>query len=501
MKLHSLSKSRYLSGYQCLKKLYLSKHRPDLMPEISQSQQALFDQGHSVGELAQGVFPGGMDATPDSYYDFGPSVVKSRQWIDDEMPVVYEAAFVHDQVLAALDILVRKDGEIHAIEVKSSTGVKDYHIIDGSLQYWVMSNSGCRPDKFFLMHINNEYVRKGKLEPEQLFHLEDITEEVLERQEEVPIRLEQMKQSLNASEVPEVGIGPHCGNPFPCDFHAHCWQHVPDDSVFTLNRLRSERAWHYYEQGVHAIDDLPEEDPFTNKQRMQIDGVKNGYSHINKPMLADWLEEFEYPLYFLDFETINPGIPLYDGTRPYQQIPVQYSLHIIDEPGAEARHLEFLPSFEEDPRKEMAGRLLKDLGSRGHIIAYNMSFEKRCISLLADTYPEYSDQLHTLNKRLIDLMIPFQKGWYYTPEMKGSYSIKYVLPALVKNENLSYSALSISNGGDASTYLQALAEGKLKPENLERVRKDLLEYCKLDTLAMVEIWHVLKDNCREKNCD
>ena len=448
-----------------------------------------------MGELAQQVFEGGKDATPQSYYDFKASVDHTRQWIEAGEKVIYEAAFVHDQVLAALDILVRRNGEIHAIEVKSSTSVRNYHLTDASLQYCVMSNAGCVPDRFFLMHINNQYVREGELEPEKLFHLEDITTQVLEKQEEIPVRLAAMKASLNAPEPPAVDIGSHCANPFPCDFRGHCWEHVPADSVFTLYRLQAERKWEYYDQNIYAIKDLPEGDKFTTKQLLQIRGVKEGAEHINKKRISRWLSQFHYPLYFFDFETINPGIPLYNNSRPYQQMPVQYSLHIVHTPGAEPRHVEYLAGFEGDPREKIINRMISDLGEQGDIIAYSIGFEKGKIKALAMEFPQYASQLEALRKRFVDLAKPFQRGWYYTPEMKGRYSIKYVFPALIKNEKLSYSALAISNGGDASTYLQALAEGRVKPENIKQVRKDLLEYCKLDTLAMVEIWKHLNKCC------
>lgn len=442
--------------------------------------------------MAQQRFPGGKDATPESYYDFGPSIKKTKEWLTNGEPVIYEAAFLYDRVLAALDILIHQNGEVWAVEVKSSTSVKDYHLTDGSLQYWAMSNSGCCPDRFFLMHINNQYVKKGELDVQELFTLTDITEEVVARKEEVPLRVAEMMESLASPDVPETDIGPHCDTPFACDFRSHCWRHIPGDSVFTLNRLRGERAWRYYSEGIYAVADLPEEDHFTTKQRLQIDGVKQGTTHIEKTRIGEWLDKLHYPLYFLDFETINPGIPIYAGSRPYEQIPVQYSLHIVDHPGATPRHQEFLASFEQDPRKEMAEALFEALGNTGHIIAYNMSFEKRCINTLAAFNPALAKGLSSLNSRFIDLMTPFQKGWYYTPEMKGSYSIKYVLPALIKNDRLSYSALSISNGGDASTYLQALAESRVKSKDLKQVRTDLLAYCKLDTLAMVKIWKKLE---------
>lgn len=491
--MHSISKSRYLSGHQCLKKLYLEKHRTDLRPATSLSLQARFDQGHSVGELAQQLFAGGKDASPESYYDFGPSLESTARWIRNAEPVIYEAAFLWDRTLAALDILVRRHGETHAIEVKSSTGVKGYHLTDASLQYWVMSHAGYAPDRFFLMHLNNKYVRNGELKVEELFTLADITDQVLALQPEVPQYLQRMNEALLLGEEPEVEIGPHCSSPFACDFAGHCWQHVPQNSVFDLSRLRGDRAWGYYKQGIIQMADLPEEDRFSAKQRLQINGVKNGDTHIDTEKISEWLGQLQYPLYFFDFETINPGIPIYSQTRPYQPLPVQYSLHIVRQPGAEAEHLEFLPDFSQDPRPQLIEHMLKDLGTEGSIVAYNTGFEKGKITALAADFPGLAHPLLALNARFADLMAPFQKGWYYSPAMRGSYSIKYVLPALCQDAGLSYAGLHIANGGDASVYLAALAENRVKPEEVAQVRKDLLAYCRLDTLAMVEIWKKLKN--------
>ncbi|MDZ7848136.1 MAG: DUF2779 domain-containing protein [Owenweeksia sp.] len=346
MPIHTISKSRYLSGYQCLKKLYLEKYHPDLKPEVSLAQQAIFEQGHSVGYYARMLFPDGKDATPRSYYNFEPSIEKTSRWIADGEPVIYEAAFVNDSVLAALDILLTQNGERYAVEVKSSVKVKDYHIIDGSLQYWVMDQCGYPPDRFFIMHLNNQYIRDGGLNVAQLFTLTDITQQVLDLQQEVPERIAGMKATLAAREMPAIDIGPHCSSPFACDFMHHCWQHVPRNSMFEISRIGA-KAWKYYERGILSINDLSEKDEanFTEKQLLQVHGVKHHQEVINRDRIRKWLDDLVYPLYFFDFETINPGIPVYNNSRPYQQLPVQYSLHIVKAEGSKPQHQEFFGRF------------------------------------------------------------------------------------------------------------------------------------------------------------
>lgn len=392
--------------------------------------------------------------------------------------------------MAALDILIHKNGERIALEVKSSTGVKEYHLNDAALQFWVMEQVGFKPDRFFIMHINNQYVREGKIKVRKLFRWEDVTEEVLARQKDIAVQVQELKEVLQATEVPQVDIGAHCSEPFACEFAAHCWQHIPENSIFEVSGL-GKKAWNYYEQGILAIQDLPEEESFSTLQQLQIAGIKKGQRVVEKKEIQKFLGDWQFPLYFFDFETINPALPTYDGCRPYEQLGVQYSLHVLTKEGS-LTHSEFLAQAGEDPRKAIVEKILQEFGNSGSIVAYNMSFEKRVIQSLANTFPEYQTQLEALLDRFVDLMIPFQKGWYYLPEMQGSYSIKAVLPALFPNDKtLDYTELSIGNGSNASAYLQAMLENRINKEELTVLRKELLAYCKLDTLAMVKILELL----------
>ncbi len=486
-----LSKSTYVRGHQCLKSLWLHKKKPELKDDISAQQEALFAQGTSVGELSQQLFPGGKDATPEDYYHWKPSFEKTKQWIEEGQEVIYEAAFNYGNVMAALDILVKRDGEWHAIEVKSSTSVKDYHRIDGSLQYWVMSLAGIKPDKFFLMHIKNQYVREGELDIEQLFTLEDITADVLARQHEVQPYLTDCFDVLKQKAEPQVPIGDQCSDPFPCDFISHCWKHVPDYSVFNITRIGG-KSWDLYHKGIYEINKVPDDYPLSEKQRHQVEGVKTGKEVFLKDEIETFLNEWEFPLYFFDFETIGPAVPLYDDTRPYSQYPFQYSLHVLQASG-EVEHFEYLGDGKTDPRPGLINQMLRDLGTKGSIVTYNMGFEKGKITAMAENFPEYKDSLLDINERVVDLIIPFRKHWLYTPKMKGSASIKYVLPALVPN--LSYNDLEIKEGGTASATFQAMCEGTFTGD-IEETRRQLLDYCKLDTWAMVEIYWYVKNRLK-----
>ena len=252
---HKISKSRFVSGMQCEKKLYFDLFRGDLKPTISDQQKALFETGNQVGLLAQDAFPEGKDASPESYYDFSKSIERTSAWINEGVATIYEAAFFHDEVLAALDILHHKDNERWAIEVKSSTALKDYHILDASLQYWVMTQSGFKPDKFYLMHINSSYVKNGDIEVEQLFTLVDITQEVIANQEMVENKLSRFKL-LSKETEPIIAIGKHCSSPFDCDYKGHCWQHITKNSIFELVNARG-KDWDLYNNGILELINIP----------------------------------------------------------------------------------------------------------------------------------------------------------------------------------------------------------------------------------------------------
>jgi len=482
---HLLSKSTFLSGLQCEKRLYLQKHRRDLLPDISTSQQFIFSQGTQVGELAQQLFPGGKDATPESYFDFRPSIAQTKKWIDDGVEVIYEAAFQFDQVLVAVDLLVKDGGGWKAYEVKSSTEVKDVHRDDAAIQYHVITQSGIALKDISIVHINNTYARNGEISIHELFHIESVLQDVLASQAWIPQKIDDLKTVVQNRIEPQVPIGPHCSDPYECDLKAYCWSHVPEYSVFNIKNLRSKIKWKLYDQGIMQLEAIPDAFPLGANQRMQVESEKSAEIIIQKEAIENFLHQLNYPLYFLDFETFSTAVPIMNGTRPYQQIVFQYSLHIQEAPGAELVHSEHLADASQSNfLPDLIQQMIQDCGASGDIIVYNQGFESGKIRDLIEMYPSVQLQLEGMLSRIVDLMVPFQKRWYYTPEMKGSYSIKYVLPALVPE--LSYKDLEVQEGGAASSLFSMMVAG-LFEGNTEKTREDLLEYCKLDTLAMVRI--------------
>ena len=488
MATHVLSKSTYMRGVQCPKALYLFKNRRDLMPPIDSARQGVFDTGTSVGVLARQLFPGGLDLQPQSSFDYSGSIEATRAAIESRAPVIYEAAFLFEDVLAALDILVLTSEGWKAYEVKSSGSVKDYHVRDAALQAHVIEGAGVLLADISIIHLNTSYVRDGELDLTRLFQIASIREEVSIERAQVGGRIADFKAMLATEQEPAVDIGPHCDEPFACDFMAHCWADEPaEGSILTLTRARG-REWELRRRGVRRLVDVPEGEPLSLVQRRQVEGWRTGRVEVDRGELQRWLKDLRYPLYHFDFETFQAAVPPSIGTRPYQQIPFQYSAHAQVSPGVTPEHRYFLGEGGADPRESLTQRLIQDLGPEGDILAYHASFERDRIKELARDLPHHAAALLRILDRIKDLETPFLKGWFYAPAMNGRTSIKQVLPALVPE--LSYRDLSIQEGDTASRLYWQMSSGQYTGD-VEKLRADLLAYCERDTMAMVRILSVL----------
>lgn len=484
----TLSKSQYIRGLQCHKSLWLYKHNPELRDAPDSQTESNFNTGYDVGELAKELFPNGVEIEFDSN-DFNGMIEKTKELIANGMEVIYEATFKEDGIFAMADILVKNGDAWDIYEVKASTYTKEYHINDTSIQWYALSKA-INLNRAFVVHINNQYVRDGELNIKELFAIDDITEIVLQKQETIEPQLKQMEDMLKA-DMPLIDIGKHCSDPYGCDFSSHCWQHLPKgNSVFDISYAMGKQ-WTLYHQGIHSIDDVPDDFNLGKNAKLQIKHYKSQEIKIDKPKIKEFLDKIEYPINFFDFETFQNAIPRFDNQRPYAQMPFQYSLHILHVDGT-LEHKEFLGDENSDPRCVLSEQMLKDITPTGSIIAFNQSFEITQIKNLAEICVDFSDALLALNERFIDLAYPFQYKHYYHPNFNGKYSIKVVLPTLfVDDDELDYKKLgSIQNGGDAMDTFAKLH--LLKDKNqLAEIKKDLLAYCRLDTLAMVRIWEKL----------
>ena len=475
-----LSKSLYMRGLQCHKSLYLERHQPELRAAPSPELETLWKSGHEVGDFAHMLFPGGV-VVPFDRLTKDEQLAKTREEIDRGTKAIYEATFSFNDVLVKADIIVRNRGCWDLYEVKSSTSVKEHYWDDVAVQHYVLSGCGLSINKAYLGHINNGYVRQGDIVPEDLFVLQDITGIVKEKQASILDTLAEMRAMLRGK-MPMIDIGPHCRDPYDCDFMNFCWQHVPEDSIFSL-RGRGIDQWELYRQGVIKLEDVPL-DSLNLMQRMQVEYYLDKKSHADPAKIRKFLKKVWYPVCFLDFETFGSGIPLFDGTRPYQQVPFQYSLHRIDAEGGELRHFEYLAQPGVDPRKEIAEKLVGEIPEGACVIAYNMDFEKQVLRELGDFLRDLRKRLNAVAEGMIDLMEPLKRRDIYHWRMNGSYSLKSVLPVLVPG--MTYEGLEISDGAMASEAYFAM-ETIADPAELSRLRKALLEYCNQDTLGLVRL--------------
>jgi hypothetical protein len=475
-------------GLQCSKLLWFRYNARDQIPAPDESTQAVFDQGTEVGKLAQQLFPGGAVVAPGI---INPSevVAETQEAIPRRRPL-YEAAFTFHGGYARTDILVPVvGGAWDLIEVKSTTSLKEeVHLPDIAFQAFVLAGAGIKLRKCFLAHINNEFVRQGPIDPRKFFTLEDVTQQVSGLSREIEEQLEAMQRVIGAKSHPEIQIGPHCDIPYSCPLHDHCWSFLPEASVFTLYR-GGAKCFLLLQQGIQKLADIPADVALTDVQDIQRSTLLAGQPHIDRPALSAFLGQLEYPVSYLDFETIGTAIPLFDAARPYQQIPFQYSLHIVRSPGAAPEHFSHLAVGPADPRPEFMRQLHNDLPDTGSVVTYNASFETSRLKECCELLPKCKPWLRKVTPRVVDLLLPFRGFRYHHPDQNGSNSMKAVLPALTGK---GYESLAIQEGGAASREFLRVTFGDVTDAESHRVRQHLEEYCALDTLGMVQIVDKLK---------
>ncbi|MGI7847749.1 DUF2779 domain-containing protein [Campylobacter jejuni] len=394
-----------------------------------------------------------------------------------------------------IDILQNTKEGLIINEVKSSTSLKNIYTDDCSLQYYVLSNLNYKIKQVNLIYLNNEYIREDFLDINKLFIINDITKEVLLYQEQVKENLKYFEEILNKKEEPNIDIGTHCFNPYECEGYEYCWNKqrnlCENENIFNISRLNTNKKFEFYYKNIIDLKDIKDLSNFNENQQIQIKASLNQEIYINKDNIKKFLDTLNYPIYHLDFETFMQAVPEFKGIKPYMQIPFQYSLHIDHKDKLE--HKEFLSECGVDPRYELAKKLINDIPKDVCVLAYNASFEKGVIRNLAITYPELSEYLLNIEKNIKDLMLPFQNKDYYHYKMQGSYSIKKVLPALIPDMEKAYKDLElIHNGNEAMQSFELMQN--MDQNTQVKYRKALLEYCKLDTLAMVKNFKTFRRN-------
>jgi hypothetical protein len=481
----TLSKSRFCQGLQCLKQLWWRTREPEALELVATpALQVLFDRGHQVGERARGQFPGGL-LVDRPHGQYAEKIADTRAALASGAPAVFEASFSADGVFAAVDVLERRRRGFGLIEVKSTVETRPQHLPDVAIQLHVLRQAGLEVTRAELMHLDRD-CRFPDLS--NLFVRDDLTAQAEAFLPSIPGHLARMKAAL-AGPLPVVEVGPHCDDPYECPFKARCWPEVDDDHVSHLyyaNRVAATlRA-----DGIELIRDIPEGTRLSEIQARQVRAVKSRKVVVEKG-LGGALQALAPPVAYLDFETIAPAIPVWPGCGPYLSVPVQLSCHRLEAPG-QLTHHQHLAEGPGDPRPALAEAVVAACAGARAVVAYNAPFERRCLEHLAEAVPGRRQALLEVAGRLVDLL-PIVRDHVYHPDFGGSFSMKAVAPALVPG--IDYAELEIAEGGTASNVLERLLLGgdAIAAADRAAARAQLLEYCALDTLAMVKIAERLRE--------
>lgn len=494
----TLSKSQYLVGRNCPLALWKSQNRDPFNraagdpPPVAGVPLQARDQGQDVGEIAKRVYPGGVEVK-----GVGGSLQKAAELtialIDAGHDVIFEAVAIRhdDGTRAALDILRRVPGsdEWDMIEVKSGASLKDYYLADLAFQYHVFTGAGYKIRNAYLMHVNSKYVRKGKIDPAQMFVMRDLTEKVIAQQPETAARARSIRKVIMIKQAPEQQIGSHCNNPRPCHHKKDCWKDVPLYSLFNVLTAPQAASVGTRNGGDYDISQLPAEFTLRRHKELEVLAHKSGHMHVDHAQLDQFMRQLEYPLYYLDYEAVMSAIPLYEGTRPYESVPFQFALHIQEQPGGPLVAHHYIHRRRTDPRVGIAAQVARLCGTQGSVIVYNRQFETDCNNRLAGAFPRLRGHMQAINARMIDLHIPFENRWVYHPGQNGRTSLKNVLAAHTGHD---YKDFEIRDGEQAMNLYRDYVLGRLNPPVAGRLWPALEEYCGLDSRGMAMLVDALR---------
>jgi len=489
--MRALSKSKLLAFRQCPKRLWLEIYRRELRLD-SAATQASFDVGHQVGDIARQLYdPKGKGILIDPQSEgFEVAFARSAELLNTSQPI-FEAGFTAGGALAFADVMLpaRKGGRRvwKMIEVKSSTEVKDYHRDDTAVQAYVARSSGVPLASIALAHIDSSWVYPGDDDYQGLLVEEDLTDDAFNREEEVKVWITEAQQIASKRTEPSISTGKHCKDPYECGFLGYCQSQEPQAQypVSWLPRIQTKALKKLIEEeGVDDLRNIPD-DLLNERQRRVKAHTLSGEVFFDGVNAATVLAQHKLPACFLDFETIQCAVPIWKGTRPYQQIPFQFSAHSLSRTG-KLEHHSFIDLSGRDPSKTFAESLIAACGDRGPVFVYNAGFETARIKELGERFPKLKPSLLAINERVVDLLRVAEQC-YYHPSQQGSWSIKKVLPSVAPD--LRYEALDgVQNGGMAmDAFREAVSASTAKARKAE-IEQQLLDYCCLDTFAMVRLW-------------
>ena len=481
-----LSKSKLMAHLQCPKRLWLQTFKPDLY-KVNLSQTGRINTGSQVGDIARSFHPKGVLIESGSLSEDLQDT--ERLITNKNTRPLFEAAFKAANILVKVDLLLPTDNGYELSEVKSSTKVKNYHILDSAIQTWVAKQSGISITKTNLVHICNKFIYPGNGQYNGLFTTADISAKVQPLETMVPEWINAAQDTLSSNE-PDIEAGKQCKSPFDCPFLHYC--SPPDKAIkFPVRILPNggKVVSRLLEAGYKDLLKVPESKLSKTKHLRVWNASKTGKLYLNSNAKKS-LDDLPWPRYYLDFETIQFAIPLWKGTRPYQQIPFQWSCH-IEKNGSNLSQQDYLSDGQNDPRREFAETLIHTVSDHGPVFVYNAGFEKMIMKQLCRDFPDLTVSLNAIIDRVVDLL-PIGRKNYYHPDMMGSWSIKKVLPTIAPE--LSYSHLGVADGGMAMEAFAEIINPDIDTDRKQQLRSDLLIYCERDTLAMVKIAHFFQES-------
>ena len=490
----NLSKSRYTEGVTCGKKLWLSCYKKKEAEDMG--NESVLENGNKVGDLARSLF--GDYILIEFNPNFQEMLEDTKKHLKDKPNIICEASFSYDNNFCSVDILKNDTDGVEIYEVKSSTDINDIYIDDISYQTWVLKKSGLNVKKSYLVYINNNYIKNGKFNIHEFFKIEDVSSRI--NLNKVEKNIKELKKIINTKEEPNIDLSLSCHKPYDCPFFKYCTKNLPSPNIFDIGwNVHFDKKIDIYKRNNLTYKEILNKESINEKATEQIKFTLNNLKpKINKENIKKLLNSLTYPLYFLDFESYQPSIPQIDGTKPYQQICFQYSLHYYLEKNGKLYHKEYLSEdYNGNPMYGLCKKLCEDIPKNSCVLVYNQTFEKARLKEMAALFPKFREHLLNIKDNIVDLMKPFFNQDYYTKEMEGRCSIKVVLPALFPNDpSLDYHNLDqVHKGDEASNAYLSLPT--LSKEEQEKLRYNMLKYCELDTYAMVKIYEKLTEITKE----
>jgi hypothetical protein len=491
-----LSKSDYMLFLKHPAWLWLKKYEPDKLPPPDEDLQAIFDAGTLFESYAEQLFPGGIRLGFQNQSEYNTLTLRTMEAIETGAKIIFQGGFEVGQITCISDVLEKVGKKtFNLYEIKSSTQVKPEHIDDLAYQKEVLESAGFSIKKAHIIHVSKEYIKKGKIDVKKISVIEDVTEKVLKKKDETKVNISKALEIISQNEMPDITLLNAASGGFSE------WLEIfktltacENYSVYHLCNLNAKKIGELEELGIKRLSDIPADFSLNPRQMLQVKATREDSHVIDLVLIKAFISKLEYPLYFLDYETFSSVIPYFDGIKPYDQVPFQYSLHVLKKPDGDLKHFEYLHSENSNPAEEISKSLQKNIGKKGTVFVWHDRFEKSCNDTLSRIVPKYKSFFDQLNERIIDLKIPFSEGYFVHKDFFGSASIKVVLPVIIPE--LTYDNMEIHGGSAAQRlWMEAILDGKRSHEK-EKILKDLTEYCGLDTLAMVKIYKFLENKVK-----